>query len=103
MLDCTFSLGLKKATLEAWVFDAFWELKYMVFGCFAGAPGRGFRCLTALFRSSESDVRDILFRSSESDVRGWVFDAFWDLKYIVFGCFAGARGRGFRCLTVHSL
>ena len=25
-----------------------------------------------------------IIRSSEGDVRGWVFDAFWDLKYMVF-------------------
>ena len=52
----------------------------MVFGCFAGAGER--------------------VRSSESDVRG-VFNAVWDLKYMVLGCFAGARERGLGCLTVH--
>ena len=71
------------------VFDAFWDLKYMVFGCFAGAPRRGFRCL-----------------------RGWVFDSLWNLKYMVFCCFAGVQDEAMvfgcfavapGCLTIHCL
>ena len=71
----------------------------MVFGCFAWCLAVSQVPQDEAFGAS----LNVLFRSSESDVRGWVFDAVWDLKYMVFGCFAGAPGRGFRCLTVHSL
>ena len=92
VLDCTLSLGLQKVTLEAGFLTPFWTWNTW---CLAVSQVPQDEALGAWLY--------IVFRSSESDVRGWVFDAFWDLKYMVFSCFTGAPGRGFGCLTAHRL